>query len=867
MKPPARLPRSAFGLLLSALLLPSASRAGHYTNFEVTVYTVVGTVRQLARNPESLSNSWQRITDQLKVDKVYIEAQRNRTLATDAELETVKGFFLDHGVKVAGGTTMSDGDYPGGGQFKSFCYTDANDREFIRRAIELAARHFDEIIQDDFFFVTTKYDSDIAAKGNRSWTQFRLDLMDEAAESLLIKPAKAVNPRVKMVIKFPNWYEHFAGSGFDLDKEPRLFDGIYTGTETRDPEATDQNLQPYESYLIYRYFENIAPGRNGGGWVDTGSLRYSDRYAEQLVDTVFAKAPEMMLFEWGGVTRPANAGARAKWQAQRTSFDFDRLAQSAGSAAGGNAAPTWGRVAGDALAKADAFLGKLGKPIGIASYRPPHAWAEDFLHNYFGMIGIPIELYPTFPTNANLVLLTEAAALDPEIVAKVKGQLAAGKSVVITSGLLRALQGKGIEDIVELQYTDRKILAHEYQSGFGAGNASSLANEQAGDVLFPDIRFLTNDAWQLVRALANGRGYPLLLMDRYSKGVLYVWTLPENFNDLYRLPPSVTTAIKNYVMAGFPVRLDGPSHVALFAYDNNTFIAQNYQDTEVDVRLGVAGDLDRLRNLVTDEVIARRSPPESGQGPRGGGRGLGEQRASFDVHLLPHSYAVFAAEKSAAAAKAANEGPRAPAILPGKGAAQHPFLYAGEWDTRKPQEQSIFIVRDGKIVWQYSMPIKTPTGGNQEFDDATLLSNGNVVFSRMSGAGMVSPDKKLLWDYPAPRGTEIHSCQSIGKDRVLIMRNGNPAEAMIINTATGAVEKEIPIPTPVTGTHGQFRHIRMTKAGTLLVPHLGEGKVVEYDLDGKGSLVGSGQIALASGPAQERQHLDRGRLEPLRARG
>ncbi len=152
------------------------------------------------------------------------------------------------------------------------------------------------------------------------------------------------------------------------------------------------------------------------------------------------------------------------------------------------------------------------------------------------MIGIPIELYPAFPTNANLVLLTEAAASDPEIVAKIKAQLVAGKSVVITSGLLRALQGKGIEDIVELQYTDRKILAHEYQGGFGPGDAAGLGNEQAGDILFPDIRFLTNDAWQLVRALANGRGYPLLLMDHYSKGILYVWTIPDNFNDLYRLP-------------------------------------------------------------------------------------------------------------------------------------------------------------------------------------------------------------------------------------------------------------------------------------------------------------------------------------------
>jgi len=65
-------------------------------------------------------------------------------------------------------------------------------------------------------------------------------------------------------------------------REPKIFDGIYTGTETRDPEMTDQNLQPYESYQIFRYFENIAPGRNGGGWVDTFSLKYVDRYADSF---------------------------------------------------------------------------------------------------------------------------------------------------------------------------------------------------------------------------------------------------------------------------------------------------------------------------------------------------------------------------------------------------------------------------------------------------------------------------------------------------------------------------------------------------------------------------------------------------------
>jgi outer membrane protein assembly factor BamB len=194
---------------------------------------------------------------------------------------------------------------------------------------------------------------------------------------------------------------------------------------------------------------------------------------------------------------------------------------------------------------------------------------------------------------------------------------------------------------------------------------------------------------------------------------------------------------------------------------------------------------------------------------------------------------VHRADAQATTQPSAPTAPLSPAILPGNGLAQHPFLYAGEYDTRKPEAQSIFLVLNGKIVWQYSIPMKAARGGIQEFDDATLLPDGNVIFSRMSGAGIVSPDKKIVWEYNAPVGTEVHSAQYLGDNRVLLMRNGTPAQAMIINTATNAVEKEIPIPTTVKAVHGQFRHIRMTPANTILVPHMGEGKVVEYDLTGK----------------------------------
>jgi len=627
--------------LLAVILLcsPLFCHAGNYTNFSVAVYIPINVVQSFDQ-PQKLQADWDCIRRQLKVDKVYIEVQRDRRLLTDEQAERTKKFFLDHGVQVAGGMALSDGSV--GGQFQSFCYTDPLDRAFIKNAAEFAARHFDEVIQDDFFFITTKTDSDLAAKGNKSWSQFRMELTADAAENLIAKPARAVNPKVKMVVKYPNWYEHFQGAGFDLEHGPKIFDGIYTGTETRDPVITDQHLQQYESYQIIRYFENIAPGRNGGGWVDTYSLRNLDRYAEQIWDTMFAKAREFTCFEWSGLTRQFEIGDRTAWENLPTSFNFSEMTN-------GISAPTWARVAGYSLEQADKFLGQLGTPIGIASYRPPSASGEDFLHNYFGNLGIPIDLRPEFPTNADLLILTEATKADPDILAKIKGQLRAGKSVVVTSGLLHALQDKGIEDIAEIRWTDRKFLAHKYAGGFGAGDFSTLDGGTNADVMFPEIDFLTNDSWSLVRAEANGNGFPLFLLNRYSRGILYIWTMPDNFTDLYALPIEVTTAIKNYVMRGFSVRLDGPAQVALFVYDNGTFIVQNFSATTAQVKISTLGNSTRLKNLVTGETLEGKLPPPHGWNWR---NETIEDRVSFSLHLPPHSYVVFALEGEHATASA-----------------------------------------------------------------------------------------------------------------------------------------------------------------------------------------------------------------------
>jgi hypothetical protein len=628
-------------LFVAACACACLTRAGNYQNFGVAVYIPVSVVNTFA-DPKVLQSEWDRINSQVKVDKVYIEVHRDRVLADDQLLETVKAFFVSHGAQVAAGSAFSDLEAD---QFKSFCYTNPGDRDFVKKVAERAARHFDEFILDDFFFVNTKTDSDIAAKGDRSWTDFRLALMDDAGANLILKAAKAVNPKIKVVIKYPNWYEHFQGLGFDLDKGPKMFDGIYTGTETRDPVYTDQFLQQYESYQIIRYFENIKPGGNGGGWVDTYGSFYADRYAEQLWDTMFAKAREITLFNWRLIQQKASAGARSDWENIATSLNYNAIAAGYHPAAEGESpVPTWATVAGDALRQADAVVGKLGNPIGIESYRPYQSTGEDFLHNYIGMIGIPINLRPDFPTEAKLVLLTEDAKFDPDIVAKIKAQLVAGKSVVITSGLLRALKDRGIESICETYVSDNKVVARDYSTGFGAGNRADLgAEERRPGILFPEVRFLTNDAWGLVSALENGNGYPILLMDKYSKGVLYVWTMPDDFRNLYSMPGDVTSAIKDIVMMDFPVRIDGPSQVSLFAYDNDTFVVESYLPTQASVKVTVSGEFSKLRNLETGEVIGSYVPePSKGFRRR---RPDATPRSHFLVPMQPHSFAAFAPEK------------------------------------------------------------------------------------------------------------------------------------------------------------------------------------------------------------------------------
>jgi hypothetical protein len=609
-----------FTLLIFLGLQVSAQ--GKYKNFKASVYTRSYEVEKMA-NPHWLDSTWQIISSQLKIDKIYLEVHRDLKIVDNKTLQSAKKFFESKGLEVAGGITytIDESNY-----LQTYCYSREEYRKKAKEVIEYAAANFDEVILDDFFFTNCKCESCVKAKGDKSWSDYRLDLMTDVAKNLIVGPAKAVNPKVKVVIKYPNWYNHFQELGFNLETEPKIFDGVYTGTETRDAVFSEQHLQPYLGYLVFRYYNNLVPGKNGGGWVDPGGMKFYDRYAEQLWLTILAKAPEITFFDYRQLIIPVRKEWTPTWKDEKTSFDYSAFFPL-------GEATTIAKAGGRSLDIIDKIAGNLGKPYGIKSYKPYHSTGEDFLENYLGMIGIPIDLVPEFPTNDQIILLTEQAKMDPQIVEKIEQRLLDGKDVFITSGLVNALQDRGLRNLVNLEYTSRKSLVSEFM-------LNRKIIKSAKPIIIPQIQYSTNDSWEMISGMDSGLGWPLLHAGNFANGKLYMLVIPENFADLYNLPDPVLNKIRETFCKSFGIELNGVSKVSLFLYDNNTFVVESFNDEPVEVEIVLSKKANSVTNLSTNNRLEMSIVPELGN-PRGKPT---PQKFGYKINLPTHSFMAFKIE-------------------------------------------------------------------------------------------------------------------------------------------------------------------------------------------------------------------------------
>ncbi len=133
------------------------------------------------------------------------------------------------------------------------------------------------------------------------------------------------------------------------------------------------------------------------------------------------------------------------------------------------------------------------------------------------------------------------------------------------------------------------------------------------------------------------------------------------------------------------------------------------------------------------------------------------------------------------------------------------------------------IAPNGDIAGEYTVGAKG--------EDSWLLPNGRILASYTSGVREIDPATgATTWEYKAGPGVEIHSCQPLPGNRVLICECGSKRLFEINRDLTIAWEIKLESAQPA---HKQFRLARKTAAGTYLVAYGSDAVVRELDADGK----------------------------------
>jgi hypothetical protein len=377
----------------------------------ISAYMTASTVRRVADDRQFRRDAGRRAF-RFGVTKVFLEVYRGGTVLTEDELITVRDFFEGEGIETAAGIATVPGNAVGvhqDGPLDWFNWQNPKTRADLEPIVRMTASVFDEFIIDDFLCTADVSAESDAARGDRSWSEYRRALMTDIAQKLFIDPAKEENPDITMIIKYPQWYDLFHRFGYDVAAKSRLFDQVWIGTESRGMYTQRFGfMPPYQGFTNYRWIADVANGNASGAWFDHGDCDAND-FVDQAYQTVLAGAPEITLFNFNNLMEghPGQLAFREQ---------YNRLA--------------------------DLAVVVRDNPVtGVAAYKPPNSEAGVDINiiDHIGMLGVPILPVSSYPRSAQVVFLPTQAAADPEIANHIDGSLQRGARVVVTRGFLSAM--------------------------------------------------------------------------------------------------------------------------------------------------------------------------------------------------------------------------------------------------------------------------------------------------------------------------------------------------------------------------------------------------------------------------------------------
>lgn len=522
------------------------------------------------------------------ITRAYLEVYRGEVVSTDL-LKTVASFFKENGFEVVGGIATVPGKDFGMRQQNTFKLYDAEwfnyenekTQNDLRTLMEEVAPVFDAFIIDDFLCTSDATEESAAAKGDRDWGTYRRDLLTELSKTVFIDPAKKANPNIRMIIKYPQWYDRYHLFGYDVVREPQLYDEVRVGTEARGQYTPSFGyVQSYQSFVAYRWLASLSGGKLNGAWFDHIDCDAND-FIDQAHQSVLGGAKELILFNYFNITEGHPGQHLLRLQ-------FPHLAD---------------------LAKAVS-----AKPVfGVAGYKPPHSDAKGNLYimDYVGMLGIPLIPVSDYPAQNDVIFLPTHANEDPDIYEKVTRSIEEGKRIVFTSGFLAELpQGKELAARVGI----------EWPVSLNTIEASEIVvkgrNQKLELPLLLDADISVTKAKVLLEAVSERQRVPFLTQS--ADGNLFVWNVHTFSNEDFEAAGEMLLAPQrlglvslprewvNIIRASFNETLnlnaDAPTRVAIQPFGDNELMVTNYNQEEVRVRIPASNPTNRINVFNGNEV-------------------------------------------------------------------------------------------------------------------------------------------------------------------------------------------------------------------------------------------------------------------------
>ncbi len=501
--------------------------------------------------------------------KVYVEVYRPGMVVPMELLKNTVSLLEKNGFEVVGGIATLPGEGVGvaqQGPLTWFNWQNPKTQTDLKKIVEETTPLFKTFILDDFFCTADTSLESKQAKGDKSWSEYRRGMLTEIAQSVFIQPAKAKNPDITMIIKYPQWYDRFHQFGYDVATEPALFDKVYVGTETRGQYTQRYGfVQPYEGFINYRWISTLAGDKIGAAWFDHGDCNGTD-FIEQAYQSVLAGAKELVIFNFGDFLT-GHPGHHLLRQ------DFDKLADLAA-----------------AVAK--------NPVVGTVGYKPANsdAGADLYIMDYIGMFGISLVPDSKYPENASVIFLPTQAATDSSIVEKVEKSLNEGNKIVMTAGFLaRAKNGEKLAQLAGISYP---LIPEQISTQI-------ILNEGKIDsVKFPlqtDYRLVPADA-SVILETAGKNGTPFLVQN-HAKNIVVINTHTFSQADfdavgevllcprqlgLLELPKQWANQIRSVFNSGENRILDAPSRVTWQKLGDGSFVVQNYNQEKVTVEISLS---------------------------------------------------------------------------------------------------------------------------------------------------------------------------------------------------------------------------------------------------------------------------------------